>query len=100
MLILQLSKELSIVYNTDLNVCDEGDEKINDYLSKVRFHIEVTEENDERYHVEDENVMHPQGELAACSDTVYTKYQSAGELDLEKKMTTLLIFYNRYNRFE
>lgn len=54
-------------------------------LSNVGFHVEVSEEDDEGDHVDDEDVVHPQRKLAASPDAVDTEDQGAGELDLEGK---------------
>jgi hypothetical protein len=58
-------------------------------LLHVRFHVEVAEEDDERQHVDDEGVVHPQWEVATSSDTIYTQNQGTGELNLQNKMKFL-----------
>lgn len=54
------------------------------HFSKVGFHIEVPEKNDEGDHVDDEDVVHPQGKFTAGPDAVDPQDQSASELDLRK----------------
>lgn len=49
-------------------------------LGNVGFGVEVTEEDDERDHVNDEGVLHPEREVAAVLDAVYPEDEGAGEL--------------------
>lgn len=51
------------------------------YLCNVGFGVEVSEEYDERNHVNNKSVMHPQGEFAASSDSVNSEYKGSCELN-------------------
>lgn len=60
------------------------------YLFDVSLNVEVAKENDERHHVHDQGVLHPEGEIAPRSDAVDAHNESSRELDLHSQTTVKL----------
>lgn len=56
------------------------------HLLHIGLHVEISEEDYERQHVNYKGVVHPERKFATGPNSIDAKYQSACELYLKKEM--------------
>lgn len=55
------------------------------YLLHVSLNVKVSEQHYEGHHVDYQRIVHPEGEITSCSDSVSAQNQGTGKLYLKQE---------------